>query len=69
MYGKLKKDTLFVGAGPSLRPITVPNIKIVTITDVEDHPLWGRRYKILGFDWWFEANCFEYVKLGESNGR
>jgi hypothetical protein len=65
--GKLKKDQLFIGAGNS-RPIVVPNGEAVTIVDMEDHPLWGRRYKVLGFDFWFEANCFDYVDLEDEDG-
>ena len=35
--------------------------RLVEITEVEDHPIFGKRYKILGCDEWFESNCFEVI--------
>jgi hypothetical protein len=60
MEGKLKNKDFYIGYRTPFS--TSEKGKIVTIIDSENHPIYGRRYKILGYDAWFENNCFEYVK-------
>ena len=60
MQGKLKNDRFFEG---NRTPISMPDKgKLVTLTHEENHPIFGKRFKISGYDQWFEANCFEYIK-------
>jgi hypothetical protein len=60
MIGKLKDGEYRVGHN---RHFVVPHKgQEVNITDTEDHFIWGKRYKIEGYDEWFEENCFEYVE-------
>ena len=56
---KLKQGQLFIGAG---RPYTRIVRGYVDITAEEDHPVYGKRYRVLGFEDWFEANCFEWIE-------
>lgn len=58
MIGKLKND-LRIG---DRRLFGLHGSRIVEIVDTENHPIYGKRYKILGYDNWFEENCFEYIK-------
>lgn len=59
MKGKLK-TRLRVGRGETFDDKGYAG-KVVEITDTENHLIYGKRYKVLGFDDWFEANCFEYI--------
>jgi hypothetical protein len=58
--GKLKNGEFHIGHRNAFNKVT--GGKEMKITDYEDHPIWGKRYKIYGFNEWFEENCFEYVK-------
>lgn len=57
--GTLKKTNLFVGNGE--RFLDIPSGAKVEIVDEEDHYLYGKRYKIKGYEEWFEANCFSDI--------
>lgn len=57
MTGRLNK-VLEIGRG---NPFYVNN-RAVAITQEEDHPIYGKRYKVAGYDEWFEANAFEYIE-------
>jgi len=59
MIGKLRDVEFFKGMHT---PVTVPRGEWVTIVDKEVDPIYGIRYKILGFPDWFEASCFAYVE-------
>jgi hypothetical protein len=60
MIGKLKQTDFYVG---NKKYFIVPTRgKIVTITESENHPIFGKRFKILGMNEWFEENCFEYIQ-------
>ncbi|MFA5715946.1 MAG: hypothetical protein WC998_09405 [Candidatus Paceibacterota bacterium] len=59
MKGKLKKGPFMIG---DKRYATLTGGRMVRIIAQEDHPLWGRRYKIEDYDEWCEANCFEFIK-------
>lgn len=60
MWGKFKAGEFHIGND---QPIRLPNVSgnRVQLAEKEDHPIWGKRYKIVGRNEWFEANCFEYV--------
>lgn len=58
MDGLLKKGEYRMGHNKTFNLIGGYFVKI---TDVEDHPIFGKRYKILGYDEWFESNCFELI--------
>lgn len=61
MWGRFKKNgNFFIG---DKRPFDVPNANgnRVEIAEKENHPIYGKRYKIVGRNEWFEENCFEYV--------
>jgi hypothetical protein len=60
MEAKLKNTSFYVGNGRIYPPVDRP----VKITDTEDHPIFGKRYKIEGYADWFEANCFESTEHG-----
>lgn len=61
MKGKLKDvDFFYIGNRNAFNKVT--GGKVATITDSENHPIFGKRYKILGYNEWFEENCFDYVK-------
>ena len=60
--GKLKNSQKYHG---DWEPITLKGIsenREVDIIKEENDPIYGKRYKILGFDEWIENNCFEYIK-------
>lgn len=59
--GQLKAGELLIG---HRRHFTNTDGGMVTITDAENHPIWGKRYKILAHEEWFEENCFEYILKG-----
>lgn len=60
MWGKFKKGEFAIG---DRKPFHLPNGegKRVEIAKKENHPIWSKRYKIVGRDEWFEENCFEFV--------
>ena len=62
MFGQLKDGPFAIGWG---RYFSTPMNKDVFITDTEDHPIFGKRYKITGYNEWFEVNCFKWVKEEE----
>lgn len=59
IQGKLKNTDFFIGDGYH---ISVPAGKYVRIVEEEDNPIYGKRYKIIGYSTWFGENCFECVK-------
>ncbi len=59
MQGKLKHGRFRIGHN---KPFYISS-GIVKITDTENHPIYGKRYKISGYDEWFEENCFEWIKI------
>ncbi|MFA5307756.1 MAG: hypothetical protein WC365_09965 [Candidatus Babeliales bacterium] len=52
---KLKDGHFYIG---NRERFCAPKGEVV-ITEVENNPLWGKRYKIEGYEEWFEENCFE----------
>ena len=63
MTGQLKNVDFFRGRRI---PVKTPRDKVVEILEVQNHPIYGIRYKIDhdardGEEWW-EANCFEWIK-------
>lgn len=61
MWAKFKDDQLFIGNKRHFY-LRDGRGKRVKISEEENHPVWGKRYKIIGYTEWFEENCFEYVK-------
>jgi hypothetical protein len=59
MEGKLKDGQFLVGARTHY---LYSDGQIVKIINEENHPIFGKRYKVEGHDEWFEENCFEWVK-------
>jgi hypothetical protein len=62
--GIIKKGEFKIGGGLSF---DAPSGQTVVITKEEDHPVFGKRYMILGYDVWFERNCFEKIDLEDKN--
>lgn len=60
--GKLKSTSLLIGNHEAFTVHGIPENMEVKITNEENHHIYGKRYKIIGYDEWFEENCFEYVK-------
>lgn len=59
LIGKLK-EKLLVG---NKQEFTCKDAgKEVEIIDVQNHKIYGIRYKLHGYAVWFEENCFEYIK-------
>jgi hypothetical protein len=58
MIGELKSGPFYIG---HRRPFSLPSGATVNITEEQNHPIYGKRYKVSGYEDWFEANCFEYV--------
>ena len=59
MRGKFKNADFFIGRRQAF---SCPTGGVVIITEEENHPIFGKRYKVSGFSVWFEANCFEYIE-------
>ena len=59
IQGKLKDGQLFIGDKLHYMMSTGQIIKII---NEENHPIFGKRYKVVGCDEWFEENCFEYIQ-------
>lgn len=55
--GILKDGRFFIGRDIPVYPMSGE----VSIVDEEDHPIFGKRYKIFGYGEWFEENCFSEV--------
>lgn len=66
MKGKLKAGPFYKGCRQSVTPIALEPNSVVTIENIEDDPIFGRRYLVNTCDgpMWAEANCFEWVDLG-----
>jgi hypothetical protein len=62
MQAKFKSGELMVGGASYARHFKYAIGEIVNITDTEDHPTYGRRYKVEGYNEWFEENCFDWIK-------
>jgi hypothetical protein len=58
------KENLRIGNG---RSFTIKD-RNVEIIDRMNHPIYGKMYKVLYYDEWFEENAFEYIE-GVNNGR
>ena len=59
MQGVLKTGPFRIGLG---YPMIVREAgRTVQITATENHPIYRKRYKILGYDEWFEENCFDKI--------
>lgn len=56
MKGKLKNN-LRKGHG-ELFSVSNRNVEII---DKEEHPIYRKRYKVKGYEIWFEENAFEYI--------
>jgi hypothetical protein len=60
MNAKLKPGSFRIGNN---RPFSTPKQgRTVIITDKENHPLWGERYKIEDSHEWYEKSCFEWIE-------
>jgi hypothetical protein len=59
LKGLLKTGEFKIGAGHiysnSLQG------RVVNIIAVENHPAFGKQYKIEGSEHWFESSCFKWV--------
>lgn len=62
MRGLLKDGDFGIGHGRDFCVRKGDKGRYISITQVEDHPIFGRRYKLLGYSDWFEANCFRRIK-------
>lgn len=66
MIGRLKND-LRIGNGCLFGVKGKIDVEII---DEENHPIYGKRYKIPEYDVWFEENAFEYIiEEDNKNGR
>lgn len=62
MRGLLKSGDFGIGHGRSFCVRKQDKGQEVVITEVQDHPIFGKRYKIVGYSEWFEANCFYWIR-------
>jgi len=58
MQGRFKKNHIIIGDNQVLK---IPSNVDIEIIEVQNHPEFGRRYKILGCKGWIKHECFEYV--------